>query len=94
MQFVLAHLRLIVGISADLLTFAGGLILARDGFQRLKDLHESKIDDRFRKQFPNLNMVDAEKRRARVSVRWAWRGMILIALGFVLEIISRCLEGG
>jgi hypothetical protein len=94
MQFVLAHLRLIVGISADLLTFAGGLILARDGFQRLKDLHDSKIDDRFRKQFPNLNMVDAEKRRARVSVRWAWRGMILIALGFVLEIISRCLEGG
>jgi hypothetical protein len=94
MQWDRAQLRLIVGLSADFLTFAGGLILARDGFQRLKDLHDSKIDDRFRKQFPKLNMVDADKGRARVSVRWAWRGMILIALGFVLEIISRFLEGG
>jgi len=35
MQWDRAQLRLIVGLSADFLTFAGGLILARDGFQRL-----------------------------------------------------------
>jgi hypothetical protein len=88
------HLRLLVGIAADCLTFGGGLILARDGFQRLKDLNESRIAERFRAQFPNLNLVDTEVGRARVSVRWVWRGMSLVALGFALQIVSRFLEGG
>jgi len=85
---------MIAGISADCVTFAGGLILARDGFQRLKDLYESRIAERFRQQFPRLNLADAEERQARMSERWAWRGAVLLAAGFVLQIVSRCLEGG
>ena len=94
MHWLAQHLRLIVGISADLLTFAGGLILARDAFQRLKELNEDKIVEHFRSQFPNVNLTDPAERRARMSERWAARGLILLAMGFALQILSRCLEGG
>lgn len=94
MQGPAVHLRLIVGIAADCLTFGGGLILARDGFQRLRDLHDARIEERFRERFPHLELVDPELGRARVSVRWVWRGMSLVALGFALQILSRILDGG
>lgn len=86
------HLRLVTGLSADCLTFFGALVLARDGFLRLRDLSESKIEARFRKQFPNLNLEDAEEDRARASRRWALRGLVLVAAGFVFEIAARFLE--
>jgi len=94
MQWIAAHLRLIVGILADFLTFASGLLLARDAFQRLKELNEDKMIEHFRSQFPNLNMVDPAVQRARMSERWAVRGLTLLAIGFALQILSRCLEGG
>jgi hypothetical protein len=94
MQWIAEHLRLLEGIMADGLTFAGALVLARDGFQRLKDFYESEIDLRFRRQFPELNMADAQERQARVSARWAVRGLLLLAAGFILEIAARCLEAG
>jgi len=94
MDWLALHLRLVVGISADLVTFAGGLILARDAFQRLKELNEDKMIEHFRSQFPNLKMVDPAEQRARLSERWAMRGLTLLAVGFALQILSRCLEGG
>jgi hypothetical protein len=94
MPWIEPHLRLIVGISADCLTFASGLLLARDAFQRLKELNEDKIIERFRTQFPNLNLVDPAEQRARMSERWAARGLSLLAVGFMLQLVSRCLEGG
>jgi hypothetical protein len=94
MHWIGPHSRLIVGILADLFTFAGGLILARDAFQRLKELNEDRIIEHFRSRFPNLNLADPAERRARMSARWAARGLILLAIGFALQILSRCLEGG
>jgi hypothetical protein len=92
MQWFAEHLRLMLGVAADGLTFAGGLVLARDAFQRLKDFCEDEIERRFRAQFKDLNLVNTEERQARVSKRWAVRGLLLVAAGFVLEIVTRCLE--
>ena len=94
MQWFAGHLSLLAGILADCLTFAGGLLLARDGFQRLKDFYEREMDARFREHFPELNLVNEQERQARVSERWAVRGLLLVAAGFVLEIAARCLETG
>jgi hypothetical protein len=92
MQWLAAHLRLVVGVGADCLTFGGALLLARDGFQRLKELNARKIGVRFREAFPKLNLADEEAVRARNSGRWAWRGLILLFLGFALQIVVRILE--
>jgi hypothetical protein len=89
---LMEHIRLYVGLGADLLTFGGGLVLARDAFSRLKELNESKVDERFSKQFPNVNLVDPAAVRARMSERWAYRGLALLILGFGLQIASRFLE--
>jgi hypothetical protein len=52
------------------------------------------MDARFREHFPDLNLVNEQERQARVSERWAVRGLLLVAAGFVLEIAARCLETG
>lgn len=94
MQWIETHLHLVLGIAADCLTFGGALLLAGDGFQRLKELNATKINERFRAAFPNLNLADGETAHAKKSERWAWRGLSLLTLGFVLEIMVRILEGG
>lgn len=88
------HVRLYAGLGADLLTFGGGLLLARDAFWRLKELNETNVDQRFSKQFPKVNLVDPAAARAKMSERWALRGLGLLVVGFALQIISRFLEGG
>lgn len=94
MQWLAEHLPLMVGISADCLTFAGALLLARDGLERLKDFYEDAIDRRFREQFPEINLVNAQERKAMASNRWAARGLLLVAAGFALEIAARFWEAG
>ena len=93
MHWIGLHSRLIVGVLADFLTFASGLLLARDAFQRLKELNEDKIVEHFRALFPNLILEDPREQRAHMSERWAARGLILLAIGFALQIVSRWLEG-
>ncbi len=88
----MAHPRLVLGIGADVLTFVGALLLARDGFQRLKEVNATKVDQRIRKEFPNVNFVDTEATQAKMSEQWAWRGFVILLLGFALQIIVRIME--
>jgi hypothetical protein len=92
MQWLAQHVRLIVGILADLVTFVSGLLFARDAFVRLKELNEARISERFQEQFPGLNMADPAAGRARMSKRWALRGLVLLGMGFVLQIVTRFLD--
>ena len=84
--------RVALGIIADSLTFLGGLILARDAFLRLRDLKESRMDVRFRREFPRLNLTDEEWRAALVSVRWTLAGFGLIVVGFLAQLLLRLVE--
>ena len=81
-----------IGILADALTFLGGALLARDAFTRLKELKKSRIDVRFRSEFPRLNLTDEEWKTALISVRWALAGFSLIVLGFLAQLLLRILE--
>ena len=91
MPFLLAH-RLLLGIVADTLTLAGGLVLAFEAFCRLKDLIEGRINARFKEQFPGLPLVDEEKIGAHRSVVRAYIGCAVILLGYVLEVLTRIAE--
>lgn len=81
-----------VGILADSLTFLGGFILARDAFLRLRELKKSRIDARFRREFPRLNLTDDEWRAAVVSLRWTLAGFVLLLLGFLTQLVVRLIE--
>ena len=81
-----------LGILADSFTFLGGLILARDAFLRLKELKKHRIDVRFLREFPRLNLTDEEWRAALVSVRWTLAGFGLIVVGFLAQLLLRLVE--
>jgi hypothetical protein len=81
MHWAEAH-RLAIGIFADLLTFAGGVILSRDALLRLRELRKQRIDEKFRHRFAGLNLTDQEWKEAVVSVRWALAGCLPLVVGF------------
>lgn len=81
-----------IGILADSLTFVGGAILTRDAFLRLTELKKSRIDVRFSAEFPRLNLTDEEWKAAVVSLRWALAGFLLIAIGFLAQLLLRLIK--
>ena len=83
---------MLIGILADSLTFAGGCILTRDAFMRLKALKRSRMDERFRVEFPNLNLSDEEWKAAITAMRWTLIGFGLMVLGFLLQLGLRVAE--
>jgi hypothetical protein len=86
MSWILAH-HLCIGILADTLSFLGACILARDAFLRLGELKSERVDEAFRRQFPKLNLTDAEWKRALVSMRWTLAGFVLLVLGFLSQLL-------
>jgi hypothetical protein len=91
MHWIQLH-RLGIGIGADSLTFLGALILARDAFLRLRELKKARIDKRFGAEFPRLNLTDDELDGARVAVRWALTGFVLLMVGFLGGLLVRIAE--
>jgi len=91
MNWIEAH-RVLIGILADTLTFLGGCLLASDAFLRLKDLKKKRIDEEFRREFPRLNLTDEEWKAAIVSLRWALAGFVLVAVGFLFQLLLRLAE--
>jgi len=83
---------LAIGILADTLTFAGGCILARDAFMRLRVLKRSRMDERFRVEFSGLNLSDDEWKAAVTAMRWTLAGFGLMVLGFLLQLGLRVME--
>jgi hypothetical protein len=75
-----------IGILADALTFAGGCILTRDAFMRLRELKHGRMDKRFRTEFPGLNLSDEEWKAAVKALRWTVVGFGLMVLGFLLQL--------
>jgi hypothetical protein len=78
-----------IGILADSLTFLGGLLLARDAFNRLQDLRNKRIDEEFRRTFPKLHLTDQEWRDAIAAMGWTVGGFGLIAIGFACQLLLR-----
>jgi hypothetical protein len=91
MNWIQVH-RAWLGILADSLTFVGGVILARDAFLRLNELKRSRIDVRFLREFPRLNLTDEEWRAALVSLRWSLAGFGLMVIGFLAQLLVRLVE--
>jgi hypothetical protein len=80
------------GVLADVLTFAGGCILTRDAFLRLRELRRSRVDQRFHREFARLNLTDDEWRAAVTGLRWTLAGLGLMVLGFLLQLGLRIME--
>jgi hypothetical protein len=93
MHWLLAH-RLLIGVLADFITLAGGVILSRDALLRLRELRNQRTDKNFRARFARLNLTDEELQAAVVSVRWAFTGCLLLAIGFFLQLIVKFIELG
>jgi hypothetical protein len=91
MEWFSAH-RLVIGILADSVTFAGGCILTRDAFLRLRELKRSRLDERFQEEFPRLNLTDDEWKAAVTAMRWTLSGFGLMMLGFLLQLLLRVVE--
>jgi hypothetical protein len=91
MNWIETH-RVLIGILADTSTFLGGSLLARDAFLRLKDLKKKRIDEEFRREFPRLNLTDDEWKAAILSLRWALAGFVLVAVGFLFQLLLRLIE--
>jgi hypothetical protein len=91
MDWIEGH-RVALGILADSFTFLGGLILTRDAFLRLRELKKSRVDVRFLREFPRLNLTDEEWKAALVSVRWTLAGFGLIVVGFLAQLLLRLVE--
>ncbi|HUD53942.1 MAG TPA: hypothetical protein VMR02_01855 [Terracidiphilus sp.] len=81
-----------IGILAESLTFLGGFLLARDAFLRLGELTKNRIDNRFRVEFPRLNLTDEEWHEAVVSLRWTLAGFVLLVVGFAFQLLLRLVE--
>ena len=91
MYWLQAH-RLGIGILADFITLAGGVVLSRDALLRLRELRDQRTDRGFRTRLARLNLTDEELSDALVSVRWAFAGCILLVIGFFLQLVVRLLE--
>jgi hypothetical protein len=91
MEWLRAH-QAVIGILADTLTFAGGCILTRDAFLRLQELRRSRLDERFRVEFPAVNLSDDDWRAAVKAMRWTVAGFGLMVLGFLLQLGLRLVE--
>ncbi|MDP9040160.1 MAG: hypothetical protein M3O02_12970 [Acidobacteriota bacterium] len=83
-----------IGVAADFLTFGGGLLLARDAFRHVVDLRAEQLEEAFRKRFAQLapKLVDNKEAEARGATRMAYRGLALLILGFLFQILSRFAE--
>lgn len=92
MYWIHPHIHLLFGLFADGLTFAGAVILARDAFLRLSSLRRDRVDERFRREFPRLNLTDDELKAARRAMRWTFTGSLLLVLGFFCQIVLRFQE--
>ena len=92
-NWIEAH-RAWVGFLADGLTFVGGCLLARDALLRLSELHRSRVDEEFKRQFPKLHLTDDEWQAAIISMRWTVAGFALMALGFACQLLLRFLDLG
>jgi hypothetical protein len=86
--------KLFLGLAADILTFGGGLLLARDAFFHLADLRRDQVEAAFRQRFRRLSakMRDPREAEAKEAVRWAVRGLLLLVVGFVCELATRFAE--
>jgi hypothetical protein len=86
----LKQYKLWLGLAADVLTFAGGPLLARDAFGHLADLRQAQIEAAFRRRFPRVSekMQYPKLEEATVAGRWAVRRSGSVAAGFVCEIAS------
>jgi hypothetical protein len=91
MNWIIAH-RVSIGILADVLSFLGASILARDAFLRLRELKRRRIDEEFRRQFPRLNLTDDEWKQAARALRWTLAGFVLLLLGFFCQLCLRLTE--
>lgn len=91
MAWILAHHKLI-GFLADLLTFLGGALLARDALFRLRELQRTRTNVEFRRRFPDLNLTDEELHEAVVATGLAFVGYLLLVLGFLCQLGLRALE--
>ena len=78
------------GICGCVLTFVGGGLLALDALMRMRDLRRKRTDTEFRREFPQLNLTDEELKAARTRVGWAIAGFVLLTLGFLCELVDRC----
>jgi hypothetical protein len=81
-----------LGMLADSVTFAGGCILTRDALLRLRELRRSRVDQRFKEEFPKLNLTDDEWEAAIAALRWTVAGFGLMVLGFLLQLGLRAVE--
>ena len=90
----LAQYRLLIGLSADLLTFGGGLLLARDAFLHLKDLQDRRVDEEFERRFgKRLPLKNTKEQEAKTAVKLAIRGGAILLIGFILQILARLGDG-
>jgi hypothetical protein len=84
--------QLLFGLLADSLTFLGGCLLARDAFLRLRELRRSRIDVEFRRRFPGVNLSDEELAASVKAMAWTVAGFLLLALGFLCQLLLRAAE--
>jgi hypothetical protein len=83
--------KLYVGIAADVLTFGGGLLLARDAFRHLVDLRAAQLESAFQRRFSRLGkkLADTRAVEAKRASSMAYRGLALLMLGFLCQILTR-----
>jgi hypothetical protein len=86
--------KLYVGLAADVLTFGGGLLLARDAFRHLVDLRAEQLEAAFRQRFTRLGkkLADTKEAEAKSASRMAYRGLAFLVLGFLCQILTRFAE--
>jgi hypothetical protein len=88
---LVAH-RLLLGLSADAITLIGALILTKEAFSRLRDVTANRVKEKFNIKFPDLPLVDQEKKAARQVVQRAYLGCVFMVLGFLLQALTRIAE--
>jgi hypothetical protein len=100
----MADLTIYVGIAADVLTFAGSFLLAKEAVLRVRDLEDLA---NFTRAVQRLNELvgpptvtgqkiasdqDAEFYALRKSVKTARTGVVVVAIGFLLQLAVRVID--
>jgi hypothetical protein len=89
MNFLHYHV-LALGITADLVTLAGALVLAAEAFSSLQSLVRGRLHEDFKKRYRKIQgLQDWQEAAAKRVVRSAWTGASLLALGCLLEVLTR-----